>query len=169
VEIHPEDYHPGEPGLARWAGPADIGKLVDVYEKYPLDGYKGKENICRSIQGFMRGTGYVLVEQDEKIVAVYRVITETRRAGLVGGSFTLPEYRRQGYNTMAHNLLYPELFKRGIIPVAIHSEENEPVRKMMATIGGRVTGTWKILRLNKPKQPVLSLQKKIYSWLSRIQ
>lgn len=166
--IYPEDFHPVDPGPARMATQQDVDRLVEIYQQYPLDGYRG-EQIRQSVQGFLRGTGFALVEMNGEIVSVLRVNTETHSVGLLGGGYTLPDYRRRGYYEAVNSLMHRELLRKGKIGVSFHRDDNHPIHTLMQKIGAREIGEWKILRLGTRPKLTGRLRKRFSSLLRRLQ
>ncbi len=86
---------------------------------------------------------HVFIENNGKIISHINSTATTSSGCLIGGLFTLDEYRRQGLATECLKTLCASLGEKGIVPCAFTN--NEIVKAVLVKNGFKAIGTWSII------------------------
>lgn len=153
VKIKPEQFVKHYDYSVRNVIEQDIPLLVKLYT-----GYEGKrkgrsdEEIKHEIQNIMNASGkYFMVEMDGHAVCASRIYHETDKAGVIGSSRTLPEYRGSEIYLSVRTACMDYLFEQGKIGIGFIKESNRSIKRIIDKQGGSITAKWLVVNLRKKK------------------
>ena len=89
---------------------------------------------------------------DGRLVAGASTSAESYNAAMVGGVWTLPNERVQGYSTAVVSALCAELLAEGRCPYLFYLENNAPAERVYKKIGFQNIGHWTVVYFQRPRQ-----------------
>ncbi len=117
------------------------GQIDEFASLYTQDVDELKNQIINRINS---GEGiHMFLEKDGLLIAHGNTAAETINSAILGGIFTLPAYRRQGYAKVIVSALCHDLIARGKTPCLFY--ENEKAGVLYELLGFRVTDEWTVL------------------------
>ena len=143
---HPPACPPETQALARRAGPEDTERLAALYAGAGAM-YRSRANVA----GRLTGSRVFVVEEPEygprpaRIVSCALLNVEGSDAGLIGGVYTHPEARGQGYAAACTAALSRDLQRDGKHPYLFY--ENPIAGRVYRRLGFEEIGQWAILYL----------------------
>jgi len=148
---HPDQYIRHYDYPVRAVTNEDIPLLVDLYRGYEFSSKnRGEEEIELEIRKTMDESGsYFFIEMEGRAVSVSRVYAETDKAGMLGASRTLPEFRGRGLISSVRTACQEYLFNQGKIGVAFVIDTNIGNIKSLKKEAVSVIGKWLIINFSK--------------------
>ena len=123
----------------RFAEPRDLQRLIELNRAFQLEYFGGlteaEEELGRMAELRMERAGIAVAEADGHIVSKAESMVRTSRAALIGGVYTVPEYRGKGLSFACMSLLCEEIRKsigKACLNVA---KENAPAQRVYRGIG----------------------------------
>ena len=140
-ELHPEDFNPTcKPWPARRATLADYEALCDFYADA---GHMSRNP--RAVRRPLENGRVFVVEVGGQIVSSVLTNAETKTLAMIGGVYTPPRHRGQGYASAAMVALCRSLIDDGIRPVLYY--ENPGAGAIYRRLGFKDLGLWRSVRL----------------------
>ncbi|MGQ9630349.1 MAG: GNAT family N-acetyltransferase [bacterium] len=129
----------------RRATPQDLKDLVKHYLRSSANRNPRilREELAERIKSYDVFIGL----RGRSIVSSAYTIAESPLAAYIGGVFTLPEYRGNGYGASCVGRLCSEILRRGKRPALFYYEDNLPAAKLYRKLGFVETARWKIVTL----------------------
>jgi uncharacterized protein len=127
----------------------DLRALADLYTG--AAGFEGaaRDQVYRTMRGRVTTlrTHVALVEGEA--VAAASTSAEARTAAMIGGVWTAPEWRGQGFSTAVVATLSRELLREGRRPYLFYRVDNVPAARVYTKIGFREIGGWMVVYLDR--------------------
>ncbi|HEX9057615.1 MAG TPA: GNAT family N-acetyltransferase, partial [Ktedonobacterales bacterium] len=82
-------------------------------------------------------------------VAAASTSAEARTAAMIGGVWTAPQWRGQGFSTAVVATLSHELLREGRRPYLFYRVDNVPAARVYTKIGFREIGGWMVVYLDR--------------------
>lgn len=127
-------------GPARRATEADVPALLALYAR--------AEEMTRdeaSVRRVLEHGRIFVAEEDGILVSAALTNAETPDMAMIGGVFTPPDRRNQGYATACMDALCRDLLRDGIQPCLFY--DNPQAGSIYRRLGFREIGTWRLARL----------------------
>jgi predicted GNAT family acetyltransferase len=123
----------------RFAELRDLQRLIELNRAFQLEYFGGlteaEEELGRMAEVRMERAGIAVAETDGQIVSKAESMVRTSCAALIGGVFTVPEYRGRGFSFACMSLLCEEILSsigRACLNVA---KENTPAQRVYRGLG----------------------------------
>lgn len=134
-----QSFQPRHGPGTRFAEPHDLQRLMELNRAFQLEYFGGlteaEEELGRMAEIRMEKAGIAVAEADGQIVSKAESMVRTSRAALIGGVFTVPEYRGRGFSFACMSLLCEEILDsigKACLNVA---KENAPAQRVYRGIG----------------------------------
>jgi GNAT superfamily N-acetyltransferase len=98
-----------------------------------------------------------VVEAHGRLVAGASTSAESLSSAMIGGVWTLPNERNQGYSTAVVSALAADLLAEGRQPSLFYLADNAPAAHVYTKIGFRERGPWTVVYFHHPRQGRSSL------------
>lgn len=129
-------------GRARRATEADVPGVTALYAEA---GEMARDAV--GVQRVLAHGRIFVAEQGGQIVSAALTNTETQDMAMIGGVYTPPGLRNQGYATACMDALCRDLLREGIQPCLFY--DNPRAGSIYRRLGFRDVGTWRLLRLRQ--------------------
>jgi predicted GNAT family acetyltransferase len=90
-----------------------------------------------------------VAETGGRLVAGASTSAESAQAAMIGGVWTLPDERAQGYSTAVVAALAAELLEEGRCPHLFYLEDNAPAAHVYKKIGFQDIGRWAVIYFDR--------------------
>jgi|GEM_PF-1293305 len=104
-----EDFKPRNSHLARLAKPEDLPTILELHRAFQMEYFgtytEAEDEMGRMAEARMMEAGITVAEHDGMVIAKSEVLVRTDRMALIGGVYTLPEYRGRGFSFATMSLL----------------------------------------------------------------
>lgn len=126
---------------------ADVPALTRLY--LGSDGFEelDEEQVRRTMLNRVRSMRTYVAEVGTAIVSGCSTSAETPRAAMIGGVWTRPDARNQGYSTAVVAALARELMEQGRRPYLFYLTDNAPAARVYAKVGFQPVGRWSVAYL----------------------
>lgn len=143
----------------------DIPMLVQLYHKaYGLDKDEVERDIIRRTMD--EGGECFFVKWGDLAVSAIRIFPQTDLVGMVDAGITLPQYRGRGIYLSVYTACHEHLSRNGKIGVALISETNTIMHKIIDKYGGTFTDRWLLVRFRrKPPLRRRVIPTRLRSWI----
>jgi RimJ/RimL family protein N-acetyltransferase len=132
----------------RMATRDDIPLVVQFYQSnYGVDRERIERELIR--KAIEEGGRCFLVELEGRVVSAARIIPQTDRAGMIDAGITQPEFRGRGIYSSVRTACYEYLFEKGKIGVALVSDTNAIMHKIMDKYGSSFTAKWLLIEFRR--------------------
>ncbi len=167
VKIEPEQFVKHYEYKVRLAEKKDIPLLVKIYRDLEYKQKNRTDNkIKREIQNIMNSSGkYFMVERDGLAVCASRIYPETKKAGVISASRTLPEFRGFEIYLSVRTACMEYLFNQGKIGISFIEESNPSIRRILDKQGGSVTAKWLAAKIRKRSSALMIIPNLIQRWI----
>ncbi len=150
-------FHPHLPQLAagtsvRRATLDDVEALTRLYtgaagfERAPI------EQVRQAMIERVYSLRTYVVETQGRLVSGASTSAETFSGAMIGGVWTLPTEREQGYSTAAVTALAAELLAEGRQPSLFYLEDNAPAAHVYKKIGFEEHGHWSVVYFDRQRR-----------------
>lgn len=130
--------------LIRRATLLDVPALTALYDGSAGFEQSDTDTVRRTIAGRVRTLRTYLAESHGRVVAAASSTAETPFAAMVGGVWTAPETRNQGFAGAVVAALSRDLVEAGMRPYLFYLESNAVAGRLYARVGYRVVGRWSV-------------------------
>jgi predicted GNAT family acetyltransferase len=134
-----DSFRPRSGPGTRFAELRDLQRLIELNRAFQIEYFGGlteaEEELGRMAEVRMERAGIAVAEADGQIVSKAESMVRTSRAALIGGVFTVPEYRGRGFSFACMSLLCEEILSsigRACLNVA---KENVPAQRVYRGLG----------------------------------
>ena len=157
AQLLAERFQPQLPKLAshaiiRKATPDDIQALTTLYTGAAGFELASVEQVRQSMIERVYGLRSYVADINGRLVAGASTSAESYNAAMVGGVWTLPNERDQGYSTAVVSALCAELLAEGRCPYLFYLENNAPAERVYKKIGFQNIGHWTVVYFQRPRQ-----------------
>lgn len=128
----------------------DVPALTRLY--LGSDGFEhiDEEQVRLTMSSRVRTMRTYVAVAGASLVAACSTSAETPHAAMIGGVWTSPAARNQGYSTAVVAALSRELIEQGRQPYLFYLTDNAPAARVYAKVGFQITGRWSVAYL-RPK------------------
>ena len=133
--------------VVRPATRADVTQLAMLYVESPDFADLAFDRLERLME--LRVTHYQtwIVLQDAEVLAAASTSAETPQAAMIGGVWTAPDRRSQGFGTLVVSALCATLWRQRRRPYLFYLVENLAAARVYGRLGFRVMAEWKVVHL----------------------
>jgi len=126
------------PGV-RFARPDDLANLIGLHREFQKEYFnrltEAEEDMGRMALDRMADFGIAVMEKDERLIAKAEVIVCSSRMAQVGGVYTEPQYRSQGYASACMTLLCEQILKEKKKVILNVAADNRPAMAVYKGLG----------------------------------
>ena len=141
--------------LIRRATLLDVPALTALYDGSAGFEHTDIDTVRRTIAGRVRSLRTYLAESRGRVVAAASSTAETPLAAMVGGVWTAPEARNQGYAGAVVAAISRDLAEAGMRPYLFYLIPNVTAARLYARVGYLVIGRWSVAYIT-PAAPMES-------------
>ena len=104
-----EDFKPRNSERARLARPEDLPTILELHHAFQVEYFgtytEAEDEMGRMAEARLMEDGITVTEHGGKVVSKSEVLVRTDRMALIGGVYTVPEYRGRGFSFASMSLL----------------------------------------------------------------
>jgi predicted GNAT family acetyltransferase len=141
-----EDFKPRHREGARFAKPEDLPTILQLHRAFQIEYFgtytEAEDEMGRMAESRILESGVTVKEHQGKVVSKSEVLVRTGRMALIGGVYTLPEYRGRGFSFASMSLLCEgilESLEKACLNVA---KGNPPALSVYKGLGFRRTNDY---------------------------
>ena len=149
--FQPQPPKPDSQAIIRKATPDDIQALTTLYTGAAGFELASVEQVRQSMIERVYGLRSYIADINGRLVAGASTSAESYNAAMVGGVWTLPNERDQGYSTAVVSALCAELLAEGRCPYLFYLENNAPAERVYKKIGFQNIGHWTVVYFQRPR------------------
>jgi uncharacterized protein len=131
---------------ARWAVPADLGLLTDLYAQGESFSHVNRRDITKEVESHLASARYQVLTIGNQILCAAGV-AETEDMAMIVSVLTAPSARNRGYASIVVSSLCADLLARGKTPHLFYREDNHAAGRVYRKLGFAPIGRWKLARL----------------------
>lgn len=131
----------------RRATRADVPDLVALYRHSAGFEDLAPQRLATIMQQRVTHYRTMLARTPHSLIAAASTSAETETAAMIGGVWTAPSVRGQGYGAAVVGALCAELWHERRHPYLFYLQDNAAAARLYARLGFRVTGDWRIVHL----------------------
>jgi hypothetical protein len=138
--------------IVRRATPDDIEALTRLYTGAAGFEHASIEQVRQAMIDRVYSLRSYVVETQGRLVSAASTSAETFSGAMIGGVWTLPNERDQGYSTLAVTALAAELLAEGRRPSLFYLEDNAPAAHVYRKIGFQERGRWAVVYFDRQRR-----------------
>ncbi|HEY7350297.1 MAG TPA: GNAT family N-acetyltransferase [Ktedonobacterales bacterium] len=135
----------------RRATPDDIQALTTLYTGAAGFEQASSAQVRQSMTERVYALRSYVAEVSGRLVAGASTSAESYNAAMIGGVWTLPDERKQGYSTAVVAALSAELLAEGRCPYLFYLEDNAPAAHVYKKIGFQDIGHWTVVYFHRSR------------------
>jgi RimJ/RimL family protein N-acetyltransferase len=143
--------HPAGASVRR-ATPDDLEALTRLYTGAAGFEHVSVEQVRQAMTDRVYSLRSFVVETQGRLVSAASTSAETASGAMIGGVWTLPNERDQGYSTMAVSALAAELLAEQRQPSLFYLEDNAPAAHVYRKIGFQERGRWAVVYFDRQRR-----------------
>lgn len=141
-----EDFKPRNSERARLAKPEDLPTILHLHRAFQIEYFgtytEAEDEMGQMAEARMLESGVTVTEHDGKVVSKSEVLVRTDRMALIGGVYTLPEYRGRGFSFASMSLLCERILENLEKACLNVAKGNPPALSVYKGLGFRWTNDY---------------------------